>query len=270
VTLPPEVLDKILEHIPTESEGRPTLIACALVATWWAGPSQRRLFSSVLIHSENYEQWMNGVVLSESKTHLLGHVRSLRHYPCTPDAGSYPMRNFPKDSGEYLSALRNIRSLELANIRIEHIGEEGFRTCFSAFRETLTDLTLMVFVTSFSAFVTLVDYFPNITTLRLSMLTMDPEEGPVPSLSRPLRGKISLCYIHPGCVEFFDRLAGLDPEYEELVLDTCLSMDTKLLESILQLGASAVKYLRLTTQLQRKHPHYASFSLCALTQALTF
>jgi len=213
---------------------------------------------------------MNGVVLSESKTHLLGHVRSLRHYPCTPDAGSYPMRNFPKDSGEYLSALCNIRSLELANIRIENIGEEGFHTCFSAFRETLTDLTLMVFVTSFSAFVTLVDYFPNITTLRLSMLTMDPEEGPVPSLSRPLRGKISLCYIHPGCVEFFDRLAGLDPEYEELVLDTCLSMDTKLLESILQLGASAVKYLRLTTQLQRKHLHYVSFSLCALTQALTF
>jgi len=262
VTLPPEVLDKVLENIPTESEGRPTLIACALVATWWAGPSQRRLFSSVLIHSQNYEQWINGVVRSGSNTHLLGYVRSLRHYPRTPDIGGYPMRNFPKDSGEYLSALHNIRSLELADIGIEHIGEEGFRTCFSAFRETLTDLTLTAFITSFSAFVTLVDYFPNITTLRLSMLTMDPDEGPVPSLSRPLRGKICLCYIHPGCVEFFNRLAGLDPEYEELVIETCPSMDTKLLESILQFGASAVKYLRLTTQLQREYPntprlHYA-------------
>jgi hypothetical protein len=37
-------------------------------------------------------------------------------------------------------AIQNIRSLDSVNIRIEHIGEE-FQTRFSAFRETLTDLT---------------------------------------------------------------------------------------------------------------------------------
>jgi len=111
---------------------------------------------------------MNGVVLSGSKIHLLGYVRSLRQYPRTPSTkNNYAMQNLSEDSGEYLSALHNIRSLELANITIEHIGEGGFRTCFSAFRETLTSLLLMAFVTSFGTFVTLVDYFPNITTLRM-------------------------------------------------------------------------------------------------------
>ena len=168
VKLPPEILDKILEHIPTDNKGRPTLIACALVATWWTGPSQRCLFSSVFMHGKNYERWMNGVVLSGSKIHLLGYVRSLRQYPRTPSTkNNYAMQNLSEDSGEYLSALHNIRSLELANITIEHIGEGGFRTCFSAFRETLTSLLLMAFVTSFGTFVTLVDYFPNITTLRM-------------------------------------------------------------------------------------------------------
>ena len=77
VTLPPEVMDKILEHIHVNGWKSPTLCACALVATWWTGPSQRRLFSSVKIHPNNYKRWMNGVVLSKSKAHLLGHVRSL-------------------------------------------------------------------------------------------------------------------------------------------------------------------------------------------------
>ena len=61
---------------------------------------------------------------------------------------------------------------------------------FSAFRDTLTYPSLETFTASFSAFVTLVDYFPNITTLRLRSFELEPDGGPVPSLSRPLRGKL--------------------------------------------------------------------------------
>ena len=272
VTLPPEILDKILEHIPTNGiEGRPTLIACALVATRWTGPSQRRLFSSVSVHNWNYERWMNGVVLSGSKTHLLKYVRLLRHRRHIPDTGKrYLMRNLPKDSGEYFPALHNIRSLELLNIEIEHISEAGFRTCFSTFRETLTDLTLQNFDTPFSAFVTLVGYFPNITTLQLCAPVVGPDEGTVPPLSRPLRGKICLRNIYPSCMELFSRLAKLDLEYEELVLESCPWVSVRLLETILQLGASTVKYLRLITNFQREYPYDTMTSLHTLTRILTF
>ena len=68
VTLPPETLDKILERMSTYYEGLRTLITCALVATWWTGPSQRCLFSSVEIDNENYQRWTDGVIHSGPKS----------------------------------------------------------------------------------------------------------------------------------------------------------------------------------------------------------
>ena len=180
-----------MDHIPTNHEGRLTLIACALVATWWTGPSQRRLFSSVQIHEGNYKRWMKGVVASGSKAHLMGYVRSLWPSHGPGRCIKYRMRDLPQDSGKYLSALCNLRSLTLSNTVIEHIGED-LRTCFSAFRETLTYLSLTNSATSFSAFMTLVDYFPNIETLELRLFVLRPDEEPVPSLSRPFGGKLHI------------------------------------------------------------------------------
>ena len=164
------------------------------------------------------------------------------------------MRNLREDSGEYLSALHNIHSLELVSIEIERVGRADFRTCFSAFRETLTDITLESFATSFDAFVGLVDYFPNITTLRLGSFLLDPDQERVPTLSRPLRGKICLSDVFLGCIEFFDRLAELDLEYEELVLEFGFGIGTRLLESILRVGASTVKCLRLSGRIPCEYP----------------
>ena len=267
--LPPEILDKILEHIPTDSEGQQTLIACALVATLWTGPSQRRLFSSVAISDGNHQRWMNSVVHPRPKIHLLQHVRSLHHHPGENNIGvRYSIRNLPTDSGEYLSTLCGLRSLTLINHKIEPISEEGFHTCFLAFRETLTDLNLWIFSTSFSMFVILVDYFPNITTLQLGpKFSLKLDEGPTPPLSRPLRGKITIRDTNPSCLEFFNRLAKLDLEYEGLAIEYCVGMETKFLESLLQISASTVKYLRLPFILQREHPYRTSPSLRVLTQA---
>ena len=240
---PPEILDEILEHIPAIKLQQPTFLACALVATWWTEPSQRRLFSSAVVNESNHERWINGVVLSRSKTRLLGYVRSLWHYRVQ----EYRMQDLAQNSAEYFSALRNLRSLTVQNARIEH--KEGFRSCFSAFRETLTYLSLKSSVTSFSAFVTLVDYFPNIRTLLLSSLTLKPDDGPVPTLSRPLRGKAHI-WAQPNDLEFFDRLVELNPEYEELVIDTFYPQPgRRFLETILRISPSTVKILRLVAQL---------------------
>ena len=128
---------------------------------------------------------------------------------------------------------------------VEHIGEE-LRTCFSAFRETLIYLSLAAFATSFSGFVTLTDYFPNIATLELRPFAVKPDEGPVPSLSRPFRGKLQVYSIPALCFEFFDRFAKLDLEYEELVIGSCSIVWVGILKSILQISTKTVKYLRLT------------------------
>ena len=249
MTITLDILDEILEQVPTNGAGRRNLMACALVATWWTGPSQRRLFSSVRIDDRNSERWMNGVVLSGSKTHLLQYVRSLWH--SRSHIGTmYQMRDLAQDSGEYFSALRNLRTLTLFNTRVEKIDEDQFHTCFSAFRETLTYLSLDSFTTSFSAFVTLLDYFPNITTLQIRSFTLEPDEGPVPPLSRPLRGKVHIHRIQSSSLEFLNQFSKLDLEYEELIIDSpSFFMDAKFVESALKISANTVKFLRLTAAL---------------------
>ena len=251
VTLPPEILDKILEHIPTNREGRPTLIACTLVATWWTGPSQRRLFSSIEIGKVNFQRWMDGVVLSGSKTRL----ECVRSLYCHGYFGiKHRMGDLPQDCGEYFSALRNLHRLTLLNTTAEHISEEGFHTCFSAFRETLTYLSLNTFTASFSAFVTLIGYFPNVTSLELDSFVLEPDEGPVPSLSWPLWGKLLILYVQADFLEFLDRFVKLDLRYEELLIDCSYTVEERPLERVLQISPSTVKFLRLVGELERKWP----------------
>jgi len=264
VTLPSEILDKILEHIPTDERGRQTLIACALVAAWWTGPSQRRLFSSVSVDNNNYQRWVDGVALSGAKTHLLHYVRSFRHHRVPKRSLRYSVWDLPKEPGEYIFALRNIHSLQLVNIRIDPLSKE-LQTCLSAFRETLTSLTLLFFVASFSAFVSLIDYFPNITALQLGMFALNPDEGPLPSLSRPLQGKIHIRPPHPGCLGFIDRLAKLDQECEELVIGaTNANLETEFFVRALQF--STAKYLRLLGSFEREYSLHTLSSLNVLTQ----
>ena len=248
VTLHPEIMDQILEHIDVDGWASPTLCACVLVATWWTGPSQRRLFSLVIVYGRNYAQWVNGAVLSRSKARLLGHVRSLS------EANGYRMQDLARYCGEYFSALRNLDTLTLSSYRVEHIADDEFHTCFSAFRGTLTRLGLKGFTTSLSAFATLIGYFPNITTLELDSFNLEPDNELVPSLSRPLRGKLELNFdwLRTNSPEFVNRFAKLELEYEELVIKSPNSIwtDTEFLQSSLRVSTSTVKFLKVIAELE--------------------
>ena len=209
---------------------------------------------------------MNSVVLYGSKAHLLGYVRSLRYGHGSGIKSKYPMGNLARDSRD----LRNLRNLTLFNIRIEHISEDLFHTCFSAFRETLTHLTLNTFAASFSSFVTFVCYFPLITTLQLHSFTLEPDEGPVPSLSRPLRGKFHVSYNQTDGLEFFNRFTELDLEYEELVISSPhLFLETKFLENALRTSTNTVKHLWLTGELQGGQPPSALIKTICSSAPLT-
>ena len=246
-------MDEILGEIPTSISGRRTLMACALVATWWTGPSQKHLFSSVGIYDHNHERWTNGAVLSGSKARLLQCVRSLQHSRSLGGGTKYRMRALHQDSGGYLSALCNLRTLKLDNIRIEHTSEDIFGTCFSAFRETLTYLSLDDFTTSFGAFVTLVGYFPNITALELRSFILEPDEGPVPPLPRPLRGEAHIHHARFNHMEFLDRFSKLDLEYKKLVIDSPSFKSAKFVENALRISTNTVEFLSLAAGLRERN-----------------
>ena len=249
MTLPPEILDEILKYAPVSVKGRRTVIACAPVATWRTMPSQRWLFCQVTIAGDNYHRWMNGVVLSQSKAHLLEFLRSLWHCSGPRIEGRHQMRDLPRDAGEYLSSLRYLHSLTLHCTQIERIGEEGFHTCFSAFHETLRSLSLDASAAAFSSFVTLVGYFPNITTFQLACFELEPDHGPVPSLPWPLRGKLDVRHVREDSLDFFNRFTELNLKYEELVIDSSNLHNTaeaKFIERALRMSTRTIKIFRPT------------------------
>jgi len=103
--------------------------------------------------------------------------------------------------------------------------------------------------------VTLVDYFPNITTLRLRSFALEPDEGPIPTLARPLRVKVYIEITRANCLEFSDRLAKLDIEYEELVVGSLALSPfgrAKSVESSVQISTCTIEYLRLAAGLERE------------------
>jgi len=161
----------------------------------------------------------------------------------------YSMRGLVQDPLESFPLLRDTHNLTLSNIRVEHTSRSQFRTLFSAFRETLTHLSLESIAASFSAFVTLVDYFPNITTLQVRSFVLEPDEGPVSPLSRPLRGKVLVRGFRGDHLEFLDRFTQLDLEYGELVIGPFACRSPKFLESALQISPGTVKSLRLITEI---------------------
>ena len=168
----------------------------------------------------------------------------------------------------YFPALCNLRSLTLCNTNIGHICNQTLHTCFSVLRQTLTELSLVGFTTSFSTLMTLVGYFPNITTLRMSLFMLVPDERPAIPLPQPLRGKLCIWGFYAASLPgLADWLAKLDPECDELVIESAFAVGTEALERVLRSSAGTIKYLRLMTPLQRKHS-YTPSSFRFLTQRL--
>ena len=207
---------------------------------------------------------MDSVALPNPQSHVLRYVRS---FSLGSDGETeFSMENLAMNSGGYLAALHNLRSLTLIDISIVPIGEEAFHTCFSAFRESLTELSLEFFSASFSMFVALVGYFPNVTTLRLELFALHPYEGPVPPLSRPLRGELYLRWTNSYWQEFVNRFSKLNLEYDRIVVDFgLLTVGAEALETSLQLNTSGLKCLRLEARLQRERSRCTLLSTRFLT-----
>lgn len=161
------------------------------------------------------------------------------------------MRDLLHDFEECFSALRSLHSLELYDTEVDYISKDQFHTRFPAFHETLTYLSLGNIAIPFSSFVTLVNYFPNVTTLELGSFVLEPDGGPIPSLSRPLRGKLHLHEVETDHLVFLNRFAKLDLEYEELVIESSdfIFTEAKFVESAIQMSTNTVKFLRLNVEL---------------------
>jgi len=207
--LPPELIDEIFSHLSLDEPQ--TLRNCSLVAKSWVYRSQKRLFETIHISELTHSSWANSI--SPANLELLHHVHFLTLHTTTwwchiPVHGIHHL-------SDYLPSLYNLESLVLSlmHLRVDFSQIKNF----SAFRLTLSSLSLRNCHLSTYVLITLVNYFPNLVDLELRIPIYVGDYHRVPPLSRPLHGRLSVqtCGIN---LPLFDELSDLPPELDELFL----------------------------------------------------
>ena len=212
MNLLPELIDEIISYLPLDEPQ--ALRNCSLVSKSWIYPSRKRLFEGVHIRKSDYNLWTERI--SPENVELLHHVRSLTYVLDMTVWFRHP--EYRIDSlGSYLPSFDQLENLGLFSVlllsdtphQIEH---------FSAFRHTLSSLSLRGCHVSSSALITILNYFSSLVNLELRALVHEVDGEPVPPLSRPLRGGLSVQQFRDCDVSLLDRLSDPPPECDELVI----------------------------------------------------
>jgi len=241
MSLPLELIDEIVNNLPPDEPQ--TLRNCSLVAKSWVHRSQKRLFETVRISRSTRSSWVGSI--SPANLELLRHVRSFAYILDHTAWLRFPA--YRTDSlGDYLPSLRNLESLVLSSMDLQSDISQQVEN-FSAFRHTLSSISLWECRISPGALVTVVNYFPNLVNLQLRASTQAADHEPVPPLLRPLRGRLSVQKLRDHHLPVLDRLSDLPPELDELVLGGAIAYD-----HIVATYARSVKRLRLLGGFERK------------------
>jgi len=88
---------------------------------------------------------------------------------------------------------------------------------FSAFRHTLTRLSLDRCVVTSSAFTTVINYFPGLNNLDLGRLFYQEDAKPAPPLTHLVIGKLCNTKFSEGGMCFFNRLSKLGLVFDEII-----------------------------------------------------
>ena len=215
--LPQELLDEILSHLPKDDAE--TLRACSLVKRSWVYPAQRLLFSSIVLSARAYLLWGNKI--DPDKTELLDHVRSFHYWAPNNKTSclstSDPIYGFTR----YLAAFRRLRTLTLSDMPFSSITSNPSQEAniYSAFQHTLSSLSILECSISWSVFIQLIGYFPNLRNLEICNLHYGRDDRQPITLSRPLRGGLCITgFAMWALATFSDRLPRNQVAYDKLTI----------------------------------------------------
>jgi hypothetical protein len=175
-------------------------------------PLRNRLF----IGKQELQLWVDNI--SPSNIELLQHVRSFNFRDFVLDRQSSTYNDI-EDLYVYFPSFHKLHSISLSNARISSDIPERMEM-FSPCQQVLSSLTLFYVSLSWRSFIVLIDYFPNLRHLELSCLSFEDEDTRPPSLSRPLRGRLSFYWFKEAIVKAFSNWLSTVPgvEYDELVV----------------------------------------------------
>lgn len=208
--LPPELLNEVIGHLPTGH-----LHSCSLVAKSWVYPCQKRLFKVINIHPGNLRGWLD--IISPADVELLGYVRILSYNAEEYWINSMNAIGPPHHAlREYLPSFRQLRHFILTSLRISWSPQQ--LELFSAFRHTLSDISMARCGATKSDFVTLINYFPNLIHLYLREVEYYKEDEPIPPLSRPRLKRLSIAEWPANSLDLIDELSNPGLHFEEVFI----------------------------------------------------
>ena len=217
MNLPQELLDEILSYLPLEDvQGQPLLASCSLVSKSWTNPSRRHLFKAVNISEKFLPSWLDRI--SPTNHQLLHHIQALSYITSTQTwRNGEPPKYFIDVLKDYLPSFHQLQHLSLFSMQIPSDISLKLEM-FSAFRSTLSRLSLKHCDVTISALVTLINYFPNLDHLDLSSLRHSTDGEPTPPLYRPQMSRLHLSELRMDALGILNQLSELGPAFDEVQL----------------------------------------------------
>ena len=211
--LPAELIDEIISHLPLHDEE--SLRNCSLVAKSWLDPCQRRLFRSIRITPDTCQLWLANI--SPTNAELLRHVRELAYVIKGKHGSWHPPCRIGDDLRAYLPSFSRLQRLDFGYVDIEPTILDHAN--LFTFQHALSSLLLVRVSITWTGFVTLLGYFPNLMNLKVREVSFGADICPPPHLPCALRGRLLVrCVKERDPVPFIDQFVGQKLEYEELVV----------------------------------------------------
>ena len=242
--LPQELVDEILSYLSLDDErGERSLQNCSLVAKSWIGPSRRHLFETVAIQEPGLKSWLDSI--PPANDGLLRHVRSLS---LTLPPGAWPADFYPVHRidvfQDYFPSFHQLRHLSLSFVHLpsdisQQVG------LFSAFRHTLSRLSLDDCKITISALGTLINCFPYLNRLDLGRIIHEVDDEPASPVSRPLIEQLYVSEVHWDGMHFFDQMSEIGLGFEEVVFIERPFVRPELVERVADTVGVSVKCLKL-------------------------
>ena len=246
MNLPLELVDEIIGHLPQDD--KQSLRKCSLVAKSWISSSQRRLFNTVEIDRRNLQSWLDNI--SPTNAVLLGHVRQL-WYNEYPKGEIEPAHRALRD---YFSSFRQLSHLTLhsAHISLRSLCIE----LFSAFQHSLSTISLIGCSITKHAFITFINYFPNLAHLYLHRLNCRKINGTTPSLSRFLFKSLYVNEGPSGTLFLLEELSKSGLRFDELIVGSMtlpIPSESEFSRRVVEIFGAHAKYLRTRDSPERKY-----------------
>ena len=243
MNLPLELVDEIVSHLP--SDDKQSLRNCSLVAKSWIHPSQRLLFEKVEIDQRNLQSWVDNI--SPTNTVLLGQIRQFS-YKEYPKAETEPAHCTLRD---YFPSFRQLRHLTLlfASFQPHHT------KLFSTFQHSLSTISLSGCSITKNAFVTLINYFPNLAHLHLRGLSCHEKDEPSLPLSRLLFKSLYVTVWRADSLFLLDELSRSGLRFEEVIVSGMIPKPSwpEFTRRVVGIFGAHVKYLRIRGSPEGKH-----------------